>query len=174
MPAENISQPIKSIPEASNIKVSQALHQKPYQPFQAPTIPLQSTTAPVQSTTLGGDSKNLQYVQQKYGQTQYQSGNMGGQSSTLGNLQGETGLNRKRSVSSSSSSSDRNKRVSLNANMNQPLYGQSSWGQPGNIQTGYGPTTGYDSMYTGNAVGTMGYGQNMMSSDAVLGKNLYG
>ena len=148
---------------------------------------MQTTTVPVQSKTFGtsggGDSKNLQYIQSKYGQNQYQTGNMPGQSSTLGGLQGESGMKHKRSYSSSSSSSDRNKRTSIHANLgpnsrgnidtiNQPLFGQPNYNTTGNIQSGYGPTGygpgGYDSnMYAGN---TGGYAH----SNLPLGKNLYG
>lgn len=57
--------------------------------------------------------------------------------------------------------------------LNQSSLPQSSYGPTGNIQTGYGPTTGYDStMYTSNVPGTIGYRRTIYEGS--LGKNLYG
>lgn len=102
---------------------------------------------------------------------QYSQGsNYPGQGTTISSMPvgSNIGSNVGRNRSSSSSSSSSNE-----GNRNTGL--SSGLAPTGNIQTGYGPTTGYDTTFTNTGVaGSSGLTGISPGSNMPLGKNLYG
>ena len=171
--------------------------------IKEPTMAVQTRNLPSQGVNLtqqgdygkSGDTKNLQYIQNKYGQNEYQRDNTSYQQSQYqyqgsnvqnqGQIVGGSNMNtemrrRERSSSSSSNEKERNKRMNYqlgtNTRSNVNTLGQPIMIEPGyapttNIETGYGQSGRHSHMYESNQGG---HYETVVYTGAPLGKNLYG